>query len=99
MLLGLFGDVERKKCVGLVVDHRFGAVDVLGLGIIQHAAAERNDRAAHINDRHHDAVAEDRVQVAALTAAYQAGMLELIVLKAAALVVVDKAEALIRRIA
>ena len=99
LALGLFGDVERKKCVGLVVDHRFGAVDVLGLGIIQHTAAERNDRAAHINDRHHDAVAEDRIQVAALTAAYQAGMLELIVLKAAALEVVDKAEALIRRIA
>ena len=37
------GDLQRKYRVRLVVDQRFRAVDVFGLGVIQHAAAKGND--------------------------------------------------------
>ena len=36
-------DLEREHRVRLVVDQRFGAVDVLGLGVVQHTAAEGDD--------------------------------------------------------
>ena len=36
-------DLEREHRVRLVVDQRLGAVDVLGLGVVQHTAAEGDD--------------------------------------------------------
>ena len=36
-------DLEREHRVRLVVDQRLGAVDVLGLGVVQHTPAEGDD--------------------------------------------------------
>src|SRR5699024_11588380 len=72
---GLFGHVEGEQRAGLFVDHRFGAVDVLGLGVVQHAAAKSDDVAPHVDDGHHDPVAEDIVQVALGAALDQAGQI------------------------
>ena len=74
-----------------MVDHRLGAVDVLGLGVVQHAPAEGNDGPAHINDGHHDAVAEDVIEVALGAALDEAGGFQLLLTEAAALEVVQQA--------
>ena len=96
---GFFGDVQCKQCAGFVVDNRFGAVDVLGLGVIQHTTAEGNDRAAHVNDRHHNAVAEDIVQIALFAALDQPRMLQLAFGKAAPPQIMQQPAEILRRIA
>ena len=82
-----------------MVDHRLGAVDVLGLGVVQHAPAEGNDGPAHINDGHHDAVAEDVIEVALGAALDEAGGFQLLLTEAAALEVVQQAAEVLRRVA
>ena len=96
---GFLGHIERKQRAGFFVDLRFGAVDVFGLGIVQHAAAESDDVAAHVDDGHHDAVAEDIVEVAFLAALDEAGMFQFFFGKAAAAQVVQQAGEIFRRIA
>ena len=82
-----------------MVDHRFGAVDVLGLGIIQHTTAEGDDRAAHVNDRHHNAVAEDIVQIALFAALDQPRMFQLAFRKTAPPQIMQQPAEILRRIA
>jgi len=50
--------VEAIELAALVEDRCLGRVQVFGLALVQHAAAEADDFALHIADREHDAVAE-----------------------------------------
>ena len=55
-----------------MVDQRFRAVDVLGLGVIHHASAKGNDVAAQVKDRGHDTLPEQAVNAPGGTALEQA---------------------------
>ena len=79
----LVGLVDRAACLvqsvqdpGLVVDRRLGAVDVLGVVVVQRAAPERDHLAAALGDREDEAVAEAVVEaVVALLGDQQTGLL------------------------
>ena len=55
---GVLGEVETEDAEALFIDRRIGGVDVLGLAVVQHAAAEGHHVAAHVDDGHDDAAAE-----------------------------------------
>ncbi len=74
--------MQREHRVGLVVDQRFGAVDVLGLGVVQHTPAEGNDVAPQIKDGGHDPLAEQAVDAARLAALEQAAGIQLLLVVA-----------------
>ena len=73
MDLDFFATFSANSVRDFVVHHRLGAVDVLGLRVIQHAAAKGDDSPAHIDDGYHDAVAEDIVEIALGAALDKAG--------------------------
>ena len=58
VLFAVFGKVQGKQLVGLFVHQRVAGVDILGLAVIQHAAAKGDHIAPHINNGGHDPVAE-----------------------------------------
>ena len=55
-----------------MVDQRFRAVDVFGLGVVHHAPAKGNDVAAQVKDRGHDTLPEQAVDAPGLAAFEQA---------------------------
>ena len=71
-------DLEREHRVRLVVDQRLGAVDVLGLGVVQHTAAEGDDVAPQVEDGGHDPPPEQAVDAARLAALEQAAGVQLL---------------------
>ena len=66
------GDLHGKHRLGFVVDQRFRAVDVFGLGVVHHAPAKGNDVAAQVKDRGHDTLPEQAVDAPGLAAFEQA---------------------------
>ena len=54
----VLGKVECKHGVSLGIDERVRSVDILGLGVIQHPAAETDHIAAQVDDRGDETVAE-----------------------------------------
>ena len=65
-------DLHGKHRLGFVVDQRFRAVDILGLGVVHHAPAKGNDVAAQVKDGGHDALPEQAVDAPGLAALKQA---------------------------
>ena len=86
------GDLEREHRVRLVVDQRLGAVDILGLGVVQHTAAEGDDVAPQIEDGGHDPLPEQTVDAARLVPLEQAAGVQLL------LVVALVAQVLVKRL-
>ena len=66
------GDLHGKHCLGFVIDQRFRAIDVFGLGVVHHAPAKGYDIAAQIKDGGHDTLPEQAVDAAGLAALEQA---------------------------
>lgn len=75
-------DLEREHRVRLVVDQRFGAVDVLGLGVVQHTATEGDDVSPQIEDGGHDPPPEQAVDAARLAPLEQAAGVQLLLVVA-----------------
>ena len=94
-----FGYIQSEQRAGLFVHHRLGAVDVLGFGVVQHTAAEGDDGPAHIDDGHHDAVAEDVVEIALGAALDEAGVFQLFLGEAEAAQVMQQAGEILGRVA
>ena len=76
------GDLQREYRVRLVVDQRFRAVDVFGLGVIQHAAAKGNDVAPQIKNGGHDTLPEQAVDPPGRTALEQTAGIQLLLVVA-----------------
>ena len=76
------GDLQREYRVRLVVDQRFRAVDVFGLGVIQHAAAKGNDVAPQIKNGGHHPLPEQAVDPPGRTALEQAAGVQLLLVVA-----------------
>ena len=72
------GKVERKQVAALVEDRRLGRIEVLGLGVVQHAPAKRDHVAAHIDDWEHHAVTEPVVNTPLFAAADKARVHQLV---------------------
>ena len=56
--LGLFRQIDAVEVPAFAVDDGFGSVHILGLGLVQHPAAEGHHVPFHINDGEHEAAAE-----------------------------------------
>ena len=56
--LGSFGDMKAVQIPALVKYFCLGGIEIFGLGIPHHSAAEADDLPAHIHDRKHDPVPE-----------------------------------------
>ena len=78
----LFGDLQREHRLGFVVDQRFGAVDIFGLGVIQHTPAKRDDVAAQVEDGGHDPLPEQTVDAPGSAALEQAAGVQLLLVVA-----------------
>ena len=76
------GDLQREYRVRLVVDQRFRAVDVFGLGVIQHAAAKGDDVAPQIKDGGHHPLPEQAVDPPGRTALEQTTGVQLLLIVA-----------------
>ena len=70
--LGLFGQVQSVQHPALAVCKGFGGVHILGLGLVQHPAAEAHHVAPHVDHRQDQPVAELVVYVPVLSADGQA---------------------------
>ena len=76
-LLGANGLLRLKQAVEFVAffeQRRFGRVKVFRFALVQHAPAEADDIAAHIDDGEHDAVAKTVVALAAFAFDHQPGL-------------------------
>ena len=76
------GDLQREYRVRLVVDQRFRAVDVFGLGVIQHAAAKGNDVSPQIKNGGHHPLPEQAVDPPGRTALEQTTGVQLLLIVA-----------------
>ena len=76
------GDLQREYRVRLVVDQRFRAVDVFGLGVIQHAAAKGNNVAPQIKNGGHHPLPEQAVDPPGRTALEQTTGVQLLLIVA-----------------
>ena len=70
--LGLFGQIQAVQHAALTVCKCFGGVHILGLGLVQHAAAKAHHIAAHVDNGQHQTVAELVIEAAVFIFHHQA---------------------------
>ena len=66
--------IQAVEFVAFFEQRRFRRIQVFGFALVQHAPAEADDLAAHVDDGEHDAVAEAVVALAFFARDHEAGL-------------------------